>query len=392
MNINFLRTTIIFKILVIVVMFVSVAIWQKQYTNISLDVALTFWDTSNYKDICYNGYILESLPFPENIKLGAFYPGVALLFCAGNFVQMPSLIYIFNFVAFVLFAAVFYQFIKTRWYKEGGDDKRSQFLFWSFCLFPFSAFLHFNYSEIYFLLGSIWAFDLILGNKIWKSQIPALIIGFFRPTALPFGLFAWLLFTIETYKNRSNFRLGKYILQSFGFVSYAVGTICLYAFDHFKYGNWKLFLDSQQYYYLKQNNPNFVFQAVQDLMGKTPLWYDETARYSENIAQYGFYFYDKEFNLAFLLWFPFVVAIIGSIALISQKKYYWVLYSWGLLLPTLLSNTISFNRYLLTSFPLILAFNELFYARRLARYWLLGIYAIYFVLAIILFTHGFWVG
>lgn len=392
MTIKFLRNTALFKIMVLSVMVLSVAIWQKLDIKTTLDAALSNWDTENYKNIAYNGYILDSLSFPESIKLGAFYPGLAILFYICNILKLPALIYFFNFFTYILFSYIFYRFISTKWNKGLQNVDLNNFLFCSFCLFPFSAFLHFNYTEIYFLTGAIWALDLILSKKIWKSQIPAIIIGFFRPTALPFGFLAWLLYSIETFKNRINFNLKKYILESFGFISYGIGTISLYIFDQLRYGNWKLFYDSQQFVYKKQSNLDFFNQIASEVMGNVEMWYNKNDKYTDLISEFKFNFYDRDFNLAFLIWFPFVVAFIGSIVLIYQKKYYWVIFSWGLLIPTLLSNTVSFNRYLLTSFPLILAFNELFSRYKGSQYWLYMMYSIFFMIAIILFTHGFWVG
>jgi hypothetical protein len=392
MTTKFLRNSMAFKLLVMAAMFLSVAFWQKFDTQITLDAALSHWDTENYKNIAYNGYILKDLPFPENIKLGAFYPGLVLIYYIGNILNFQALVYVLNFVTFTCFCYIFYRFISTKWVQKSSDVQLTNFLFCSFCLFPFSAFLHFNYTEIFFLTGAIWSLDLILDKKIWKSQIPALIIGFFRPTALPFGVLAWLLYTIESFKDRINFSFKKYVLESFGFLAYAIGTLCLYAFNQFKYGNWKLFFDSQQFFYKKQNNPDFINNAISEAMGNVEMWYNQQDKYSDMINTYGFYFYDKEFNLAFLLWFPFTVAVLGSIVLLFQKRFYWIIFSWGLLLPTLLSNTTSFNRYLLISFPLILAFNGLFAKYKGSQYWLYMMYSIFFLITIILFTHGFWVG
>ena len=392
MTLKLFSKSVIFKIIITIVIFYSIIIWLPINQNYTFEAAVTQWDAYGYKEISKFGYVLNDVKFPDNIRFGAFYPGLPLILYFSNYFGLPYLIYFLNFVIYCIFSYVLYNFIVKKWYKDAKDDNKSTFIFWSFCLFPFSAFLHFNYTEIYFLLGAIWALDLILDKKVWKSQIPAVIIGFFRPTALPFGLFAWILYTVESYKNRANFVFKKYILESLGFLSYTVGTLCLYAFDQIKYGNWRLFYDSQQFFFHKKNNPDFIMQTIREVSGNVNMWYNNEPSLPEMINEYGFTFYGKEFNLAFLLWFPFTVAIIGSIVLIKQKKYYWLAYSWGLLIPTLLSNTVSFNRYLLTSFPLIFAFNELFYKNKLTQYFLLIVYSFFFLLTIVLFTHGFWVG
>jgi hypothetical protein len=403
MNLQIFLKSVVFKICIFVIIFTSV-IGIKPNNNTTdnkakynaigiLDSALTKWDAWNYKTIAKNGYVDNSQKFPKNISHAAFYPGLSIIF------------YISNFICFILFCFNFWYFVRKYWLgikitNESGepiyDDKtgesKSQYLLFGFLVFPFSAFLHFNYTELYFLLGGIIAFNLILENKIWKSQIPALIIGFFRPTALFFGLFAWILFSIQSFKDRSNFIIKDYIFKSFGFASYGVGTICLFAFNHVMYGNWMLFFDSQKHFFGKKNDPAFIFNTLKDLMGQNSFWYDNPSKYKESIAQLGFNFYTKDFNLVFLLWLPFLVAIVGFIALIKQKKYFWLAYSWGLLIPTLLSNTVSFNRYLIVSFPLILAFYELFYPFKILRYLILGISTILFILTTVLFTHSFWVG
>lgn len=391
MPFQFFFKTLIFKIFITIIIFYSIIIWMPVDQVFTFTSAISHWDSWAYTNISTSGYLSDGV-FPDSIKLGAFYPGLPLILYFSNLLNIGNFVYFLNFILYCVFAYVLYNFILKKWYKDQMDEKKSQFLFWSFCLFPFSAFLHFNYTEIYFMLGAIWALDLILSKKIWKSQIPAIIISFFRPTALPFGLFAWILYTIESFKNRNSLNIRKYIFESLGFLSYAVGSLCLYAFDQIRYGNWKLFYDSQQFYYHKQNNLNFIGQTIDEVIGNKNMWYDTLPSYPDMINEYGFNFYNKEFNLAFLLWFPFTLAIVGSMVLIKQKKYFWLFYSWGLLIPALMSNTVSFNRYLLTSFPLIFAFNELFYKNKFTRYLLLSVYFIFFVLAIILFTHGFWVG
>ncbi len=391
MTLKFFSATLVFKIIVTIIIFYSLVIWMPANNSISYESAITHWDTFSYQEVSKNGYILPA-NFPESIRLGAFYPGLPMIMFFGDIMNLPYLIYFLNFLLYCLFSFILYSFIVNKWYKAQLDESKSKFLFWSFCLFPFSAFLHFNYTEIYFLLGGIWALDLILSKKVWLSQIPALVIGFFQPTAFSFGLFAWILYTIEARKDKSNLLLKEYIFKSLGFLSYIIGSLCMYAYNAIKNGNWRLFFDSQYYFYGKNHNLGFIAQTWGEITGNVNMWYNNYAKFPEIIKEYGFWFYGREFNLIFLLWFPFAVAIIGSVMLIKQKKYYWLAYSWGLLIPALLFNTVSFNRYMLISFPLIFAFNELFYQNKLSRYFLYVTYSTLFVLTIVLFTHGFWVG
>lgn len=458
MNFVFFRNLVVFNVLVIVLILSSLHIW-KPVTNfidtkpkkaIDISTILNQWDTANYNNICTKSYVNESYPYPKSIMLAAFYPGLPIVICIGKFLNISHFAYLVISALFLVLGCLLCVFLDKIWntgnlrsklsvkdnYPDNinsARDNNQNFLLWSYLLFPFSAFLHFNYTEIYFMVFGLAIFILIHYNKIWQSQIFGLLIGFFRPNAGFFGILSWVFWSLKYLKQQSDcqkssskslansyvsdesksefgihssFKLQNiksklfsshflnldYLFRSFGFLSYSLGSLCLFSFHYFKYGNWHLFFDAQRDFFAKKVDLNIAGQFWNDILGKRDFFFLTAQIHSQTIEKYGFWFYDKEFYIIFCLVFPLIVAIVGSIVLIKQKKWYWFIYSWFMLLPTLISTTDSFNRYLIMSFPLILAFNSLFSRTKLARILLLCIYGFFFGMSIVLFTHGFWVG
>lgn len=399
-NFNNVFKYVVFCILLIPLMVAGMYIWKVDYnSNNLLNNIYTGWDASNYFAIAKNGYLDKYNEYPKSIFRMAFYPALPILISIGSFTKIWFLDLVFNLLANGFLAYTLSQFIAKVW-NIGKSLELNNFIFWSFLLFPFLAFLHFNYTEVYFLACTFGIFNFLNANKIWKSQILGIIMGFFRPTALPFGVMAWLYFAINYYKEyKSNptkisifNTLSDFIFKSLGFLSYGVGSVCLFLYYQFAYGNWRLFFEAQTEYFGKKNDINFITNTVNDVLGKNSFWYDRSSWYVDKIRVSGFEFYTPQFNLVFLLWIPFTIAIVGSLVLIFKKKWYWLLYSWFLLIFAITSNTVSFNRYLLSSFPLLFGFAYLFQHSRYSRYFLIIIYFIMFVLTLVLFTHGFWIG
>lgn len=390
-----------FKLLVIALILLSLYLWSLPQADLSnrptsLAKAFTWWDGAIYADICATGYSKEYETYPHNLIKYAFYPGLPIILCFAK--SLLSLIGIpinwFNLLIYVnttlfLFMALSLFGFTTLLYK---DKRLKHYVFWTYLLFPFSFFFHANYSEVLFMGLMFLGLILLYQKRVWLSHLVGLAIGAVRITSLPLGFLNWLYLIVGFIKNKDfiESKTLNFVWQSLGFLAYAVGTIALFAYFSLQFDNARLFFDSQRNYFQRQGSVTFYRQIWQDLKGRKQ-WFDNVD-WQQRKDLYHFQFYNANFNRWFLLYFPFAIASIGSCYLIAKKRWYELFFAWTLWFTPMLSSTSSLNRYLLTSFPFIFAVSELAYRFVFTRLFLPIVYAAGFLLTLVLFTHGFWVG
>lgn len=390
-----------FKLGIIAFILLGLTIWPLPPTDLanrptSLAKAFTFWDGAIYSDICATGYSKEFMPYPENLIKYAFYPGLPILLCfakafvtrIGIHVNWFNLLIYVNIILFIFMALSLSSFT-TFFYP---DKHLRRFVFWTYLLFPFSFFFHVNYSEVLFIglmfLGLIYFYQ----KRVWFSHLVGLAIGTVRITSLPLGFLNWLYLTVGFIKDK-DFAILKtinFLLQSLGFLTYGLGTVALFVYFSLQFGSARLFFDSQENYFQRKNSLTFYQQVWRTLRGEKQ-WFDNID-WEPRKALYNFQFYGADFNRYFLLYFPFAIAIIASVYLTYQKRWYELFFAWILWIAPMLSGTSSLNRYILAGFPFIFAVSELAYRFTISRLLLPAVYIAGFLLTLILFTHGFWVG
>ena len=188
-------------------------------------------------------------------------------------------------------------------------------------------------------------FNLINRDKAAKANVLGLFMGFVRVTAIPFGFFAWLKYILQQRtetKAAGKPLLSKYIplfFNSTTFLFYAVGTLATFIYYQFEFGNFFLYFKSQKEFYGRNRGSNWFTTVVEELQGK-PGYYDtpnvntveivpgvDTRGWNSFIEQTGFYFYNNNFRLVYLLWFPFLIAITGTVLLIWKKRWFDLMFS-----------------------------------------------------------------
>lgn len=390
-----------FKVGVLAFILLGLAVWPLPPADLDnrpspLAKAFTFWDGAIYSDICLTGYGKEFMPYPENLIKYAFYPGLPILLClakvfvgrTGTLVNWFNLQIFVNIILFIFmvlslnsFTALFYH-----------DKRLGRYVFWTYLLFPFSFFFHVNYSEVLFIglifLGLFYFYQ----KRVWLSHLVGLAAGTVRITSLPLGFLNWLYLAAGFIKDKgfTALKSKSFILQSLGFLTYGLGTMALFIYFFLQFGSARLFLDSQEKYFQRKNSLIFYQQVWRALKGEKQ-WFDNIDWESRK-ALYNFQFYGPDFNRCFLMYFPFAIAIIASVYLAYQKRWYELFFAWILWVTPMLSGTPSLNRYILASYPFIFAVSELAYRFTISRLLLPVVYIAGFLLALLLFTHGFWVG
>jgi hypothetical protein len=238
-------------------------------------------------------------------------------------------------------------------------------------------------------------------------------VGFTRSTAFASAVGNWIIYTKEFFKKDSNIidsiednrliynknlkDLSVYILKSAGFLSYGMGTVILLSYYQFIYGDWHLFFASQKDYYGRQINLNFWQSWLKDLTIPTDKWFTVNNQHDyQNLGSENFIYYlstQQYFNTVFLLYFPLILAFIGSAYLIYKKHYDKLAWSWLLLImPIMTGETTSINRYLISSFPLLFAVFELTAKNNITKYIWLVCSVLLWILIALWFAKGFWIG
>lgn len=385
-------------------------------TNNDFLQAFNHWDSVNYLTICeHGGYALPDLHYPDSIKLFAFYPALPVVYCGvskivgGNVLLAALLI---NTLFFLLLCKELYIYI----HREYEDRRLRAYIFLCFLFFPFSWFLQINYTETLFLWLTLLSINLIHSKKVWLSHLAGFFAGFTRSTAFAAAVGNWIIYTKEFFKkenantelnneitlnrytyNKTLKEFYAYILKSTGFLSYGMGTVILLSYYQLIYGDWHVFFASQKDFYGRQVNLNFWQGWLADLTTITDKWFTVNNQYGyERLGSENFIYYlatQQYFNTVFLLYFPLILAFIGSAYLIYKKQYDKLAWSWLLLImPIMTGETTSINRYLISSFPLLFAVFELTTKNSIAKYIWLAFSILLWILIALWFAKGFWIG
>jgi hypothetical protein len=353
------------------------------------------YDGANYKTICENGYLNTFEAYPGTIRYFAFLPGLPALNCAGTAFQS-----IFNLRVYGPVLVNFFLFIwlavSLKWYLElyYKDIAKLKYIWWTFLFFPTSFFLHLNYTETIFLALTFTSLRLFEEKKIVLSSVAGLFLGFFRVTAIPIGILLWLRYcytTLVTWRKSKVFNIKTFGLESLSFLSYGVGTLATFLYFQFQYSDFWLFFKSQaQFYERKNESIYFLNRILQDAMGANT--YIDSINWNSLIQQTGFDLYTHDFRTYALVVAPLVIALVGSVILFAQRKWFLLSFSLLLFLIPLYSSSSSINRYLLYSFPFIFAISEIAYKYVVTRVALLTFYILWFIIFLSLHMRGFWIG
>jgi hypothetical protein len=375
-------------------------------TNNSFLQGFNHWDSVNFLTICeHGGYALPELTYPDSIKLFAFYPALPVVYCGvakilGTNILLAALL--INTLFFLLLCKELSIYIT----REYTDKNLRAYIFLCFLFFPFSWFLQVNYTETLFLWLTLLSINLIHSKNIWLSHLAGFFVGFTRSTAFAAAVGNWIIYTKECFKKDRNITepinknlkyFSVYILKSTGFLSYGMGTVILLSYYQLTYGDWHLFFASQKDYYGRQVNLNFWQGWVTDLTTLTDKWFTVNNQHDyQSLGSENFIYYlstQQSFNTVFLLYFPLILAFIGSAYLIYKKQYDKLAWSWLLLImPIMTGETTSINRYLISSFPLLFAVFELTAKNNITKYIWLVFSVLLWILIALWFIKGFWIG
>jgi hypothetical protein len=364
------------------------------------------WDSWNYQSIGEHGYALPGLPYPESIKLFAFYPALPIVYSSFANILKQNTLFVALFINTIFFLSLCRE-LYIYLYREYEDKNLCNYIFLCYLLFPFSWFLQVNYTETIFLWLTLLSINLIHIKKVWLSHLAGFFAGFTRSTAFATAVGNWIIYTRDFFKNEADTRTAtfnktwqdgtSYILKSMGFLSYGIGTLTLLAYFQFTYGDWHLFFASQKDYYGRQINLHFWQGWLKDLTITSDKWFTETNQYkfkvsgSENFVDYLVTL--QTFNTWLLLYFPLILAFIGSAYLLYKKQYDKLAWSWPLLImPIMTGETTSINRYLIVSFPLLFSVFELTAKNKITKLIWLVFSVLSWVLIGFWFSKGFWVG
>lgn len=239
-------------------------------------------------------------------------------------------------------------------------------------------------------------------NKIRRSSLLGFLLGFVRITAIPFGVLMWIKYTFNLIKNRKEktleqiFFTYKYLLDSLSFMLYGFGSLLTFAYYKYEFGEWGLFFKSQKDFYGRSTNLQSFILSLKDIFAFfNPNWlevsYWDTYDFTRELQNTGFYFYDQTFRQINLYTLPFVFAVLASLLLIKKKRYFELFYCWAIWIVPILSSSNSINRYIIQSFPFIIATAEAVYANKYLRFPVLILIAFFYLLYAILHAYGFWV-
>jgi hypothetical protein len=362
------------------------------------------WDGMNYQSICFGGYQMDYLAYPENLKLYPFYPAIPSIYCnVSGFTGLDYMLaaLIINTILFVLLSRELLKYLKNE-YPGMENEKTVSFLWLGFLVFPFSWFLQLNYTETLFIWLTLMSLNLLKSGKVWQSNLVGFFTGFTRSTAFGIALGNWIIFTKDYFtkvkRKEIEFSPLYYIVNSIGFITYAIGTICLIVFFAIAYGNGNLFFISQREFYKRSITFDFYKLWIEDFFVKGDKWYifwnkKISLENGNTLTILETWFKTQPINSGLMLHFPLFIILVGSLFLIYKKKFVELIWSWILLLmPAITGETTSFNRYLISSFPIVLAFLELIsYNKYLKFIWLLFSIGLW-ILVGHLFARGFFMG
>lgn len=405
-----LRTALIIGIFTRLMAFLVILV-SALGTNTSFLEGFNHWDSVNYLSICeHGGYALPELSYPESIKLFAFYPALPVVYCMASNIFNDNVLLaalLVNTICFFLLCKELYVYL----YREYKNESLRAYILICFLFFPFSWFLQVNYTETIFLWLTFLSINLIHSQKIWLSHLAGLFAGLTRSTAFATAVGNWIIytkefFTSETVKNstspnkfynKSFKEMTTYIINSIGFLSYGMGTVTLLTYFQFTYGDWHVFFKSQKEFYGRQTSLDFWQGWLKDLTTTSNKWF---VHFNQNTYNYlgSENFLDdlitqQTFNTYFLLYFPLILAFIGSAYLVYKKQYDKLAWSWLILImPIMTGETTSINRYLIGSFPLLFAVFEIIAKNRTAKIIWLVFSVLLWILVALWFSKGFWVG
>ena len=389
-------------------------------TTISFLQGFHNWDSKNYLAICAHNYASPNTPYPHSLRLYAFYPALPIVYCGlakGLSANVLLVALCINTLFFLLLCKELHTYI----YREYEDKKLRAYIFLCFLFFPFSWFLQVNYTETLFLWLTLLSINLIYSKKIWLSHLSGFFAGFTRSTAFATAIGNWIIYTWKFFKTEtshsdmtevtgesisyeaisSHKKTGKdiasYILNSIGFLSYGMGTLCLLAYFQFAFGNWNLFFESQKVYYGRQTSLHFWQGWLDDLTMSSTKWFTWNDIWkvkmsgSDNVVDHLLTL--QTFNTWFLLYFPLTLIFLGSAYLLYKKQYDKFVWSWLLLImPIMTGESTSINRYLILSFPLLFAVFELAAKNTVTKYAWLGFSVLAWAVVASWFAKDFWVG
>lgn len=417
----------IFFFILTLIIFIQTPIPQTRgnyYTN-PVDNSYYSWDGSNYVNICKNGYPVNASKYADQIKLFAFLPGLPVLNCGARNVigvltgsssentlmKGPIL---FNAILFVILNVIvkFYLdvYFKNKYKLEKSTgfklDGLKWFLLITLSIFPYSFYVHLNYTESVVLPLLILTMLLIKLKEFRYLAWSGLFLGFFSFATIPAGIVYYL--NIILTKHNFNFlksenhtksekfhKILKIVRMSFYFIPFIFGTVITSLVFWYKYGNANLFLESQAASYGRRPKPNFITDTISYLIGEKKLYFDPNFYpngWGQIIAETGYKFYTTEFFYVITILFPFL--FMGfALTLLGLKKR-WLEFSLSITLWVLplVFDVLSANRFILQSFPAIFIVSEYFYQNKITRYSLAAFYSVLFIVLFALQSHNFWVG
>lgn len=357
-----------------------------KYQQNSFEKAVSNWDTSFYWSIAENGYEnLNATNYSDRLLKFSFYPGLPFLLLIAGMVQSINsyyLMYLQNIMIFLFLAYALYNYLSIKY----SDIHLKNYVFWTYLLFPFAYFFHVPYTESIFMALTFLSLYYLEQNKIYKSNVIGLFLGFFRVTSIIIGFLNLIKFLRNIKPNFSK----KHILRVLSFGSFGVCTVFLFTYFYIQYGDFFLFFKSQQISFLRVFHWDFLIRYIKEV-----LYYKDLQELFNHIllSKIGsFTFYYEHLRRLYLIQLPFILVVTSSMHLYKKKRYYELFFAWLLLIVPTLTSVLSVNRYLLQSFPFLFAFSELCHQNKFLRVLLPVFYVTGFIITMILFSYNFWVG
>jgi hypothetical protein len=372
-----------FKILLFRLLILMIFI-QIIYINISplswnwLVFIFNRWDSEIYLDIAIN-HLPLSIDI-TNIKYFSFYPYYSLVLggITNNAIILNAIMFTTNSLLLCLLYKNLNQYLALS--TTDSNEEERQLSIWLYLIFPFCVFLQFNYLDLLFIVIMVSILNRYTLKQYRLSTFSFLLLGFIKPTAIWFSIG---LFIAEYKSFLSPKELFTAVLRhSLVIIPYALFSL----YNWYVYNQPSLFSISQSQYFNRNFNLDFLSNVSNELL------YNNPYRYFPRPLMPNYLGLDWTYLILILL--PLVVFIIGLIDLYRQRQYRDIIISLSLTLPQVITlSLVSFNRYIIYSFPVIIAFNSwITMKNKKIRLFLTIAYLIIFVFLSYNFLLGFWIG
>lgn len=310
------------------------------------------WDSNWYLDIAKNGYQMRENDTLSNVVFFPVYPmsiRMFSIFVGHNFILTGWVIS----CLFLFLAAIFLFKLAASFHGEL-NPLLAVFLM---LIFPTACFFNSVYTESLFLFLSVGSFYLTMKKRYFSAALFGLIASLTRVTGIL--LFAPLLiqlFLAEGFNRRA-------IAKSLPFALIPLGTLSLFTYHWWRFGNF------------------FLFFKIENAWGRS---------FNYNI---GHFLFDSSASIAnFSLDLFYLLFVLLITLILARKKHFaYAFYVGSTFLVAISTGTLmSIGRYILVLFPVYLVGASL--KNDLARYAWIMISASLMALNAILFINWYWAG